>query len=48
MGAEGARSRVLSGMRPTGRLHIGQYHGVVKNWVALQHQHQCYFFVADW
>ena len=48
MGSEGAGSRVLSGMRPTGRLHIGQYHGVVKNWVALQHQHQCYFFVADW
>ena len=48
MGAEGARSRVLSGMRPTGRLHIGQYHGVVKNWVALQHEYQCYYFVADW
>ena len=48
MGAEGAASRVLSGMRPTGRLHIGQYHGVVKNWVALQHAHHCYFFVADW
>ena len=48
MGDEGAGSRVLSGMRPTGRLHIGQYHGVVKNWVALQHEHQCYFFVADW
>ena len=41
-------SRILSGMRPTGRLHLGHYHGVLKNWVALQHQHDCYFFVADW
>ena len=48
MGSEGAGGRVLSGMRPTGRLHLGHYHGVVKSWVALQHQHQCYFFVADW
>jgi tryptophanyl-tRNA synthetase len=35
-------------MRPTGRLHLGHYHGVLKNWVALQNQHDCYFFVADW
>ena len=48
MSAEGGGSRVVSGMRPTGRLHVGQYHGVVKNWVALQHQHKCFFFVADW
>ena len=48
MGAEGAGSRVLSGMRPTGRLHLGHYHGVLKNWVALQREHSCYFFVADW
>ncbi|MET0065635.1 MAG: tryptophan--tRNA ligase [Candidatus Thiodiazotropha sp.] len=41
-------SRVLSGMRPTGQLHLGHYHGVLKNWVALQHDHDCYFFVADW
>jgi len=40
--------RVLSGMRPTGRLHLGQYHGVIKNWVQLQHEYECYFFVADW
>jgi tryptophanyl-tRNA synthetase len=39
---------VLSGMRPTGRLHLGHYHGVLKNWVALQHRYDCYFFVADW
>ncbi|MES9828957.1 MAG: tryptophan--tRNA ligase [Candidatus Thiodiazotropha sp.] len=41
-------SRVLSGMRPTGRLHLGHYHGVLKNWVELQHQHECFFFIADW
>jgi tryptophanyl-tRNA synthetase len=35
-------------MRPTGRLHLGHYHGALKNWVKLQHQHPCYFFVADW
>lgn len=42
------RNRVLSGMRPTGRLHLGHYHGVLKNWVALQHDYECFFFVADW
>jgi tryptophanyl-tRNA synthetase len=41
-------ARVLSGMRPTGRLHLGHYHGVLKNWVQLQHEYECYFFVADW
>lgn len=35
-------------MRPTGRLHLGHYHGAVKNWVKLQHEHPCFFFVADW
>jgi tryptophanyl-tRNA synthetase len=40
--------RVLSGMRPTGSLHLGHYHGVLKNWVRLQHEHPCLFFVADW
>ncbi len=40
--------RVLSGMRPTGRLHLGHYHGVLKNWVQLQNEYPCYFFVADW
>lgn len=48
MGSESARSRVLSGMRPTGRLHLGHYHGVLKNWIALQHEYECYYFVADW
>ena len=40
--------RVLSGMRPTGALHLGHYHGVLKNWIRLQNEFQCYFFVADW
>jgi len=35
-------------MRPTGMLHLGHYHGVLKNWVNLQHEHECFFFVADW
>ena len=41
-------TRVLSGMRPTGALHLGHYHGVLKNWVKLQAEHPCLFFVADW
>lgn len=48
MNKPGQPSRVVSGMRPTGRLHLGHYHGVLKNWVELQHEHDCYFFVADW
>ena len=40
--------RVLSGMRPSGRLHLGHYHGVLKNWVKLQEEYPCMFFVADW
>ena len=40
--------RVLSGMRPTGSLHLGHYHGVLKNWIRLQHDYPCLFFVADW
>ncbi len=40
--------RVVSGMRPTGRLHLGHYHGVIKTWAELQHVHACFFFVADW
>ena len=40
--------RVLSGMRPTGNLHLGHYHGVLKNWIRLQHEYECLFFVADW
>lgn len=40
--------RVLSGMRPTGRLHLGHYHGVLRNWVRLQHEYEAFYFVADW
>lgn len=40
--------RVVSGMRVSGRLHLGHYHGVLKNWLKLQHQYDCYFFAADW
>lgn len=40
--------RIVSGMRPTGALHLGHYHGVLKNWLNLQKDHQCFFFVADW
>jgi tryptophanyl-tRNA synthetase len=42
------QERVLSGMRPTGALHLGHYHGVLKNWVSLQSEYPCLFFVADW
>jgi tryptophanyl-tRNA synthetase len=43
-----SRPRVLSGMRPTGKLHLGNYVGALQNWVKLQNSHDCYFFVADW
>ena len=42
------RRRVLSGMRPTGRLHLGNYMGALHNWIKLQHQYECYFFIADY
>ncbi|HEX4508481.1 MAG TPA: tryptophan--tRNA ligase [Burkholderiaceae bacterium] len=42
------RERVLSGMRPTGALHLGHFHGALKNWVRLQHEYDCFFLVADW
>ena len=48
MSSVDSQQRVLSGMRPTGRLHLGHYHGVLKNWVKLQHEYECFFFVADW
>lgn len=43
-----SQQRVLSGMRPTGRLHLGHLHGVLKNWIKLQDEYECFFFVADW
>jgi tryptophanyl-tRNA synthetase len=42
------QQRVLSGMRSTGLLHLGHYHGVLKNWIELQHEYECLFFAADW
>lgn len=44
----GNNKRVVSGMRVSGQLHLGHYHGVLKNWLKLQHQYDCYFFAADW
>ncbi|MGZ4859934.1 MAG: tryptophan--tRNA ligase, partial [Candidatus Angelobacter sp.] len=41
-----SRPRVLSGMRPTGKLHLGNYVGALQNWVKLQNSHDCFFFVA--
>lgn len=43
-----AKSRVVSGMRPTGKLHLGHLAGALRNWVALQDQYDCFYFVADW
>jgi tryptophanyl-tRNA synthetase len=43
-----SRPRALSGMRPTGKLHLGNYVGALQNWVKLQNTHDCFFFVADW
>lgn len=48
MTAPSKKMRIISGMRPTGRLHLGHYHGVLKNWLRLQETHDCFFFVADW
>ena len=45
---ETGRRRVLSGMRPTGKLHLGNYMGALYNWVKLQEEYECYFFIADW
>lgn len=46
--ANGNKSKIVSGMRPTGKLHLGHYLGVIQNWVKLQDDYDCYFFVADW
>jgi tryptophanyl-tRNA synthetase len=42
------RKRVLSGMRSTGKLHLGNYVGALQNWVSMQDRYECFFFVADW
>ena len=43
-----ANNRTVSGMRPTGPLHIGHYFGALKNWIDMQNDHEAFFFVADW
>ncbi|MGA1373131.1 MAG: tryptophan--tRNA ligase [Pseudomonadales bacterium] len=48
MSSQDSSRRVLSGMRPTGSLHLGHLNGVLKNWLHLQHEYECFFFVADW
>lgn len=48
MSSQPQANRVLSGMRPTGQLHLGNYHGALSNWVDLQYRYPCYFFIADW
>ena len=42
------KKRILSGMRPTGKLHLGNYAGALENWIELQDQYENFFFVADW
>jgi tryptophanyl-tRNA synthetase len=42
------KKRILSGMRPTGKLHLGNLHGALENWVKLQDEYECYYFIADW
>ena len=48
MSSVSSQQRVVSGMRVSGKLHLGHYHGVIKNWLELQHQYECFFFAADW
>ena len=42
------KKRVLSGMRPTGPLHLGNLHGALANWIEMQDSYECFFFIADW
>lgn len=42
------KKRIMSGMRPTGKLHIGHYMGVLKNWISFQHEYECFFSITDW
>ena len=48
MSSVSSQQRVVSGMRVSGKLHLGHYHGVIKNWLDLQYQYECFFFAADW
>ena len=42
------KKRIVSGMRPTGALHLGNYHGALANWISMQDDYECFFFIADW
>ncbi|MBU0985770.1 MAG: tryptophan--tRNA ligase, partial [Proteobacteria bacterium] len=42
------KKRILSGMRPTGPLHLGNLHGALANWVKMQQEYDCFYFIADW
>jgi len=44
----GKQNRILSGMRPTGKLHLGNFYGALYNWLRLQEEYECHYFVADW
>jgi len=48
MDQAGTKKRILSGMRPTGKLHLGNFYGALFNWVSLQEEYECFYFVADW
>ena len=48
MSSMDSQRRVVSGMRPNGRLHLGHFHGVLRNWVRMQHEYQCFFCIVDW
>ena len=48
IGEKMPKKRVLSGMRPTGKLHLGNYAGALENWIKLQDEYDNFFFVADW
>ena len=45
---DAAKKRILTGMRPTGSLHLGHYAGALENWLRLQHDYDCYFLIADY
>ncbi|RLB13463.1 MAG: hypothetical protein DRG63_10165 [Deltaproteobacteria bacterium] len=43
-----SKKRIVSGMRPTGKMHLGHLHGALLNWKELQHEYECFYFIADW
>ena len=48
VGVQRVPRRVVSGMRPTGKLHLGHFHGAIKNWIEISRKAECFFFSADW